>query len=105
MYAVVRTGSKQYKVEAGQEFLVEKLEAYEAGQPVELNDVLLVSDGDKVQVGTPLVPMAVHCTCVGLEKGPKIRSLKYRRRKSSRKTLAHRQVFTRLKVERIEKKG
>ena len=105
MYAVIRTGSKQYRVEPGQELLVEKLDGTEAGKPYELTDVLLYSDGSQLSVGTPRVPLTVHCVCVGDEKGPKLRTVKYRRRKNSRRTHGHRQTYTRLLIEKFESKG
>ncbi len=104
MYAVIRTGSKQYKVEPGRELLVEKLAA-EAGQPVVLSDVLLYAEGDSLSVGTPLVAVNVHATCLGHEQGPKLRTIKYRRRKNYKRTMGHRQTYTRLLIEKFEKKG
>lgn len=104
MYAVIRTGNKQYRVEPGVELLVEKLEA-EPGKNLELSDVLLYSDGTEVSVGTPQVPVTVHCLCVAHEKGPKLRSVKYRRRKNFRRTYGHRQDYTRLLVQKFERKG
>lgn len=105
MYAVIRTGSKQYRVEPGQELLVEKLEGVEVGKPHVISDVLLYSDGKDVSIGTPVVPMTVHCTCVGDEKGPKLRTIKYRRRKNYKRAYGHRQTYTRLLVDKFEAKG
>lgn len=104
MYAVIRTGGKQYRVEPGHELLVEKL-AFEPGQSVELGDVLMYVDESGVSVGTPVVPVTVHCICVGEEKGPKLRTIKYRRRHMYKRTYGHRQQLTRLRVERFERKG
>ncbi len=104
MYAVIRTGSKQYRVESGVELLVEKLDV-EAGQPVQLTDVLLYSDGTSLSVGKPVVPVTVHATCLGHEKGEKLRTIKYRRRHNYRRTYGHRQDYTRLVIERFETKG
>lgn len=101
VYAVIRTGSKQYRVETGKELLVEKLEV-EPGQPVEISDVLLVADGDNVTIGRPVASASVVCTCVGHEKGPKLRTIKYRRRKNSKRTYGHRQTYTRLVIDKIE---
>lgn len=103
MYAVIRTGGKQYKVEAGQEVLVEKLLGVEPGQSIPLTDVLLYSDGSALTVGKPTIPMTVHCLCVRHEKGDKVRKFIYRKRKSHRKRMGHRQTFTRLRVEKIER--
>jgi large subunit ribosomal protein L21 len=105
VYAVIRTGSKQYRVEPGLELLVEKLGEFEPGQPVQIQDVLLYSEGSDVAVGTPQVPVTVHCLCVGHEKGPKLHTVKYRRRKNYRRTMGHRQTYTRLLIQKFEKKG
>ena len=105
MYAVIRTGSKQYRVELGHELLVEKLEA-EAGSKVELTDVLLYSaDGQQLLVGTPRVPVTVHCTVVSQEKGEKLRTIKYKKRHNYKRTYGHRQNYTRLLIEKFEAKG
>jgi large subunit ribosomal protein L21 len=104
VYAVIRTGSKQYRVEPGVELLVEKLEV-EKGQPVKISDVLLYSNGTDVSVGKPIVPVTVHATCLNHEKGDKLRTVKYRRRKNSRRTYGHRQDYTRLLIERFEQLG
>ena len=105
MYAVIRTGSKQYRVEPGVELLVEKLNTAELGKPFEISDVLLYSDGKDVTFGTPLVPVTVTCAFLGHEKGPKLRTVKYKRRKNFRRTYGHRQDLTRLRIEKIERKG
>lgn len=104
MYAVIRTGSKQYRVEPGQELLVEKL-AVKEGETLTISDVLLYSDGTSLSVGTPIVPVEVHCTVVGDEKGEKLRTIKYRRRHMYKRTYGHRQQYTRLVVDKFERKG
>ena len=105
MYAVIRTGSKQYRVELGNELLVEKLEA-EPGSQVELTDVLLYSADDvAVSVGTPRVPMSVFCKVVAQEKGEKLHTIKYKRRHNYKRTYGHRQDYTRLFIEKFEAKG
>ena len=101
MYAIIRTGSKQYRVEPGQELLVELLHA-EAGSVLKIDDVLLVSDGTTVTVGTPKVAASVHCTIMGDEKGPKLHTIKYNRRKHYMRKYGHRQGYTRLQVDKIE---
>jgi large subunit ribosomal protein L21 len=101
VYAVIRTGSKQYRVEPGKELLVEKLNV-EPGQSVEISDVLLFGEGENVTVGTPVAKASVVCTCIGHEKGPKLRTIKYRRRKNYKRTYGHRQTYTRLSIEKIE---
>jgi len=100
MYAVVKTGGKQYKVSEGDLLKVEKLEGA-VGDTVELTEVLMVG-GEKVTIGTPLVPNA---TVVGkiVEQGKdkKILVFKAKRRKNSRKLNGHRQLRTVLKIEKI----
>ena len=102
MYAVIRTGSKQYRVEPGKELLVEKLADAEPGKPVKITDVLLYWDGTNVQVGTPNVKVTVHCLCVGHERGAKVITVKYKRRQNYRRRIGHRQSYTRLLVEKLE---
>ncbi len=101
MYAVVRTGGKQYRVEPGIEFLVERLEA-EAGTRLDLTDVLMLADDATVTVGTPVVPAKVVCLSLGDEKGEKLRTVKYRRHKNYKRHYGHRQIYTRLVVESME---
>ncbi len=98
MYAVIRTGGKQYKVAQGDTLDVEKLPA-EQGANVELSDVLMLVDGDKVTVGTPTVAGArVSAKVVAHGRGEKIRIIKFRRRKHYRKQAGHRQDYTRLEI-------
>ncbi|MCC6713925.1 MAG: 50S ribosomal protein L21 [Gammaproteobacteria bacterium] len=98
MYAVIRTGGKQYKVAQGDTLDVEKLPA-EQGANVELSDVLMLVDGDKVTVGTPTVAGAkVSAKIVEHGRGEKIRIIKFRRRKHYRKQAGHRQDYTRLEI-------
>ncbi len=104
MYAVIRSGSKQYRVEPGQELLVELLPV-EAGSTLAIDDVLLYSDGATVSVGTPKVPVTVHCKVMGDELGQKLRTVKYRKRKHYMRRYGHRQGYTRLLVEKLESKG
>lgn len=100
-YAVVETGGKQYLVKANDRLKVEKLDV-EAGKPVELTQVLALSDGAKLTIGKPFVKGAkVVATCVEQTKGPKVRSFKKRRRKGYSKRIGHRQLLTVLKVDSI----
>jgi len=100
MYAVVRTGGKQYKVSAGDMLKVEKLEG-SVGDTIELNEVLMVG-GENVAIGTPLVPSAsVIGKIVEQGKDKKILVFKSKRRKNSRKLNGHRQPRTILKIEKI----
>ncbi|HXX47657.1 MAG TPA: 50S ribosomal protein L21 [Myxococcota bacterium] len=101
MYAVVRSGGKQFRVSPGDVVDVERVEG-EPGQEIELGEVLLVG-GDKVVVGKPLVAGAkVLAKIEGDSAGPKIRIFKYKRRKRYRLTKGHRQHFTRVRIESIE---
>ena len=101
MYAVVRTGGKQYRLGVGDSVKVEKL-SDEIGNIVELSQILMVSDGGEVKVGTPLVTGAsVKAEIVGHGRNKKIRVFKMKRRKKYRRTQGHRQAFTQLKVTEI----
>jgi len=101
VYAVVRTGGRQYRVQEGDQLLVEKLPV-EAGQQIVLDEVLLVANGDDVKVGTPLVEGAkVRVTVLAQERGPKIRIFKYRPKQRYRRRMGHRQIYTRLRVDEI----
>jgi large subunit ribosomal protein L21 len=98
MYAVIKTGGKQYRVEPGATIRVEKLPG-DKGTTVELGDVLLVADGENVTVGAPHVPGAsVKAEIVAQGLGPKLLIFKFRRRKAYRKKTGHRQPFTALKI-------
>jgi large subunit ribosomal protein L21 len=100
-YAIVESGGKQYRaVEGG--FIEVDLLPDEAGQPVELDKVLLMVDDDKVTVGTPTVKGGkVQATVVKHVKGPKIVVFRYRPKKRYRVKTGHRQQYTRLKIETI----
>jgi large subunit ribosomal protein L21 len=103
VYAVVESGGRQYKAIEGQAITVEQL-PYGAGEEIELDRVLLISDGDDVRVGRPLVDGAkVKVTVLGEEKGPKIRIFKMRPRKRYRLRKGHRQSYTRLRIDEIVK--
>ncbi len=101
MYAVVQSGGRQYRVQTGDQILVEKLPV-EAGEQITLGEVLLVSGDAGVKVGTPLVEGAkVLVTVLAEEKGPKIRIFKYRPKQRYRRRKGHRQTYTRLRVDEI----
>ena len=101
MYAVVETGSKQYRVAAGDTIVIERL-AVEAGQPVTFDRVLLVNNDGKVSVGAPTVSGAtVVADVVEHKRGPKVTSFKMKRRKGYHKTIGHRQEQTVVKVKEI----
>lgn len=101
MYAIVRTGGKQYQVAPGERLRVEKLVG-EVGDTVELNDVLLVGDGTEVKVGRPAVEGAkVMARIVEQDKAKKILVFKKKRRKGYRLKRGHRQPFTSLEIKEI----
>lgn len=101
MYAVVESGGKQYRVEEGATLRVERLPG-EPGGSVTLDRVLLVSDGQTVTVGTPVVPGAsVQARVLGHGRGRKVTVLKYRPKAHYRRKQGHRQGFTALRVEKI----
>lgn len=104
MYAIVRTGGKQYKVEAGRSFKVEKIEQ-PVGTEFELTDVLFIG-GEKVLVGVPSVENAAVTVVISKQaKAPKIIVLKKKRRQGYRKLQGHRQAFTELFVKAISAPG
>lgn len=101
MYAVIRTGGKQYRVAVGNAVEVEKLDG-EIGSTVTLEDVLLVADGDNVQVGRPTVTGAsVVAKITGQYRGTKVMVFRYRPKKRIRVRKGHRQYLTRLQIESI----
>ena len=98
MYAVIKTGGKQYRVAEGTTFKVEKIEA-EAGTSIELDQVLMVADGDDVKLGSPFLDGGkVTATVKAHGRGDKVRIIKFRRRKHHLKRQGHRQAFTELEV-------
>jgi len=102
MYAVIATGGKQYKVTQGETLRVEKL-AGEEGSTVKLDNVLMVADGDKVEVGTPTLDKAtVTAKIMAHGRGDKIEIIKFRRRKHSRRQMGHRQSYTEIEVTEIK---
>lgn len=102
MYAVIKTGGKQYRVNAGERIKVEKLVA-EVGDTVTLDQILMVSDGEKTTIGSPIIKGAtVKATVVSHGRGDKVMIFKMRRRKHYRKTQGHRQSFTEIKIEAIK---
>jgi large subunit ribosomal protein L21 len=101
MYAVVKTGGKQYKVAAGQKFKVEQIAA-DVGQEIVLDQILAVGNGADLLIGAPLVPgAAIKATIVAHGRGDKVRIFKMRRRKHYQKRQGHRQNFTELFIAEI----
>jgi large subunit ribosomal protein L21 len=102
MYAVVRTGGKQVRVAPGESVRVEKLEGA-VGDPVALNEVLLVGGEEGTRIGTPLVAGAqVLGTIAAQHRAPKLVIFKMKRRKGYRRKRGHRQPYTEIRVDRIE---
>ena len=103
MYAVIKTGGKQYKVVVGQKLKVEQIPA-DIDSQIVLEEVLMVADGEPVMVGAPLVAGAsVKATVVAHGRGEKVRIFKMRRRKHYQKHQGHRQNFTELRIDAISK--
>jgi len=101
MYAVIKTGGKQYRVSSGEKLKIEQLAA-DVGSQITIDKVLMVADGDKVSIGKPLVKGAtVQATVVNHGRGDKIRIFKMRRRKHFKKQQGHRQNFTEIQVDQI----
>ncbi len=103
MYAIIKTGGKQYQVSAGDRLMVEKLEG-NIGDSIELSEVLLIADGDAVSVGKPVVDGAkVVATITDQGKHRKIKVFKKKRRKGYRIMKGHRQPYTALQIADISK--
>ena len=102
MYAVFKTGGKQYKVSEGETLKIEKLEV-DPGKKVTFKEVLMVADGDNVQLGAPLIEKAsVEAKVISQGKGKKVNILKFKRRKNSMKQQGHRQLFTQIQIGKIK---
>ncbi|WP_303908090.1 50S ribosomal protein L21 [Thiohalomonas denitrificans] len=101
MYAVIKTGGKQYRVSEGETLRVEKLPT-EVGEQVALEQVLMIANGDDVKIGTPVLDGSkVTATVKSHGRGEKIRIIKFRRRKHHMKTQGHRQDYTELEITSI----
>ena len=101
MYAIIKAGGKQYKVQSGEQLRVESIAA-DVGATVAFADVLLVGAGDSVKVGAPFVSGAkVNATVVSHGRGDKIKIFKMRRRKHYQKTQGHRQGYTEVRIDNI----
>ena len=101
MYAVVKTGGKQYRVSAGEKLKVELIPA-DVGAQVTLDQVLMVGEGESVRVGTPTVAgVSVTATVVAQGRGEKVKIFKMRRRKHYQKHQGHRQNYTELRIDAI----
>jgi large subunit ribosomal protein L21 len=102
MYAVFKTGGKQYRAATGDKIKVEKIEA-EKGATVELDQVLMVGEGEDVKIGAPYLEGGkVTATVVEHGRREKIKVIKFKRRKNHRKQMGHRQYFTQLEITGID---
>ena len=100
MYAVIKTGGKQYRVAVGEKLKIEQIPA-EVGSQIELNQVLMIG-GDAVRIGTPLVEgAAVKATVIEQGRHPKVKIFKMRRRKHYQKRQGHRQNYTAIQIDAI----
>ena len=98
MYAVIKTGGKQYRVASGAKLKIEQVAA-EVGSEIVIDQVLMVADGEKVALGTPLVAGAsVKAKIVSHGRGDKVHIFKMRRRKHYRKSQGHRQNYTEIEI-------
>ena len=105
MYAIIATGGKQYRVQKGDQIKVEKL-AVDSGKKVIFDQVLLVADGDKVDIGTPyLKGRKVTGEVQEQARAKKIEIIKFKRRKHHMKRMGHRQHYTQVKITNISKKA
>ena len=98
MYAVIKTGGKQYRVTAGEKIKVEQIPA-DVGTEISLDQVLMVGAGDTVKIGTPLLPgVTITARVISQGRHPKINIFKMRRRKHYQKHQGHRQNYTELEI-------
>jgi len=108
MYAVIEQGGKQYKVSKGDTINIELTDVEDDAKTIELDKVMLVSDGEKVQIGTPYIEgakvIATFKTTAaeGVVKGEKLYPMHFRRRKDSRRRIGHRQKYLQVTVDKIE---
>lgn len=105
MYAVMKSGGKQYRVKQGESLRVEALPAA-VGAPVSFDQVLMVGEGENARVGAPYVAGAkVNATVLSHGRGEKVKIFKLRRRKHSQKTQGHRQSYTEVRIDGIVTQG
>jgi len=101
MYAVIKTGGKQYKVAVGEALKIEKLPVAVGGDYL-FKDVIMLVDGDAVQMGMPYLPnVSVSATLIEQGRDKKIKIIKFRRRKHHMKKMGHRQSFSLVKINQI----
>ncbi len=105
MYAVIKSGGKQHRVTEGETLKLEKIEAA-TGDTIQFDEVLLVTDGDDIKIGTPVVEgAAVSAEVISHGRAEKVRIIKFRRRKHSMKRQGHRQWYTEVKITDIAGSG
>ena len=101
MYAVIKTGGKQYRVSVGQKLKIEQIPA-DIGQEITLDEVLSTGSGESIKIGTPTVEGAsVKATVLAQGRHDKIKVFKMRRRKGYRRTQGHRQNFTQIRIDAV----
>ena len=101
MYAVIKTGGKQYRVAIGEKIKIEQIPA-DIGSEYVLDQVLMVADGDQISMGAPFLSSAsVKATVIGHGRGEKVHIFKMRRRKHYRKSQGHRQNYTEIRIDGI----
>ncbi len=102
MYAIIKDGGRQFKVEVDRRIRVDYRGELEPGTTIEFNEVLAIGDGEDVKIGQPVVPGAkVVAEVLSEAKGPKLVIAKFRRRKNSKRKTGHRQIYTLVKVNEI----
>ena len=102
MYAVIETGAKQYRVEKNDIIDVELLEGAAKDKKVTFDQVLLIADGDNLQIGTPTLKATVSGIVIENGKSAKVTTFKYKNKIKYRRTKGHRQPYTRVKIEDIK---
>jgi len=103
MYAVIKTGGKQYRVKEGDMLKIEELGA-DVGSTVDFSEVLMLADGEKITCGTPFITKAVvQAEVIEHARHKKIKIIKFRRRKHHMKQMGHRQNYTQVKITSIKK--
>lgn len=101
MYALIKVAGRQYRVSASDELLVDRLHR-DAGSEVIIKDVMLVADGDKIDIGAPYIPYSVTLEVLEHGRHDKVMSYRFKRRGGARKMRGHRQQYTKVKVKAIE---
>ena|SRR5436305_14171371 len=105
MYAIVKTGGKQYRVQEGQSLLVERLRGVEDGSEVSLEPLLFVDGSDVVSGGEDLASVTVQARVVAQERGPKLRVVKFKPKRGYKRRNGHRQELTRIEVTSVARSG